>query len=157
MPKPCCTNNQQVYSLSRNTAIFMKTLHPPEKHCNRQRWWGFFWKNQHWHCYLHSLRRITNISLLHFLFGLCLKTNILFVVNWAHIHLICLRVLPASSLGKNLWTAKGCHTVKSDNQGTSVGVAGLENEKCQLFLFLQQDIYEVKMSCRSPIFAPAHK
>lgn len=117
----------------------------------------FFRKNQHWHCYLHSLRRITNISLLHFLFGLCLKTNILFIVNWAHIQLICLRVLPASSLLKNLQAAKGCPMLKSDNQGTSVGVGGLENETHQLLFFLQQGIYEVKMSCRSPVSATACK
>ena len=156
MPEPCCTNDQQVYSPYRNSVVFVKTLHPLQKHFNRQRW-CFFGKNQHWHCYLHSLRRITNISLLHFLFGLCLKTNILFIVNWAHIQLISLRVLPISSLGQSLPTARGCHTVKSDNQGTSVGSVGLENKTCQLFFFLQQGIYEVQMPCRSPVSATAHK
>lgn len=93
----------------------------------------------------------------HFIFGLCLKTNILFIFNRAHIQLICLRVLAPSSPGKNRQPAKGCHTVKSNNQGMVVGVGGLGNETCQLFFFLQQGIYEVKMSHRSPIPATARK
>lgn len=92
MPKPHSTSDRQVYSLYRNSRVSVKTPHPPEKHFNRQRW-CFFGKNQHWHCYLHSLRRITNISLLHFLFGLRLNTNILCRANRARIQLIRLRVL----------------------------------------------------------------
>lgn len=58
-------------------------------------------------------------------------------------------------LAKNLWTAKGCPTVPQI-PGYGCGV-GLENETHQLFFFLHEGIYEVRMSCRNPVSTTAHK
>lgn len=157
MPTPHSTSDQQVYSLYRNSTVFVKAPHSPEKHFNRQRW-CFSGKNQHWHCYLHSLRRITNISLLHFLLGLCLNTNILFIANWAHIQLICLSVLLQVHSAKTSGLPRAVPGPGPIIRGCAAAGAGpLEKKTRQLFFFLQQGIYEVKMSCRSPVTATAYK
>lgn len=73
---------QQPASISvgdRNSVAFEKTLHSPEKHFNMQSF--FFFKELTLTSLLTLLKEDTNISSLHFLFGLCLRTNILFIVN----------------------------------------------------------------------------